>query len=353
MFYVAIELSENMSISAEMTTQAGVETISRWYILNHIGGVGGQSAARREVERFNASEGSEIELFAPSYFVKERRDGQERFRRVSLAYHYVFAKGKLNEIKSLCGRENGFSFVLNRASEGRYATVSDVEMEAFRIIARSYENAMPFFSLEDVDLEAGDVVEVVNGDFAGLRGTFVPRNRSNTGKIVLAIAMGSGTCAYDINVKDVRVLEFARHSTRAHDQMEAFVPHLLSGLRQYSRGEELGKSIVSKVSVFASRMEVVELHSAKLDAKLQAMLCGAYTLLGDSSRAARSLQLYERYRPAVTNPWTQALNELILSLSTHDHSRLQAISSTFSSLFPTTKSQQLIAEEVKQLLTHK
>lgn len=324
----------------------GAENVSRWYILNHIGGPGGQSVARREIERYNSLEKSEIELFAPSYFVRETRDGKERFRKVSLAYHYVFVKGTLGDVKNLCGRENGFSFVLNRASTDRYAIVSEVEMDAFRIIARSYENAMPFFSLKDIDLEAGDVVEVVNGDFVGLRGTFIPRAKSKSGKIVLAITMGSGTCAYDINVSDVRVLEFAPGTTRAHDQIEAFVPHLLAGLRQYANGEQLEKSIVSKLKVFVSRMQVVELHSAKLDVKLQALLYGAYTLLGEPTRAARSLQLYKINRQAATNKWTQALNELIVAIASRDFNSLQHIGNIIGDLNPLSKSQLRLRDEL-------
>ena len=339
---MSVELGGNMSIDNEVSIVETGDDLARWYILNHIGGQGGHGVARREIERFNSLMGSDIELFAPSYFEREVRDGKERFRRVSLAYHYVFVKGTLNEIKSLCGLDNGFSFVLNRASEERYATVSDNEMAAFRIIARSYENSMPFFSLEDIDLEAGDIVEVVNGDFAGLKGTFVPRSKSNTGKIVLAIAMGSGTCAYNINVKDVRVIEFAKKTTRAHDQIEAFVPHLLAGLRQYTHGQQLDRSIASKASVFVSRMEIVELHSSKLDAKLQALLYGAYTLLGDPTRSARSLRLYEKYRPAVTNPWTRALCELVIAQTSHDNTRLKSLGDTLSTLTPISKFQHLI-----------
>lgn len=324
----------------------GAENVSRWYILNHIGGPGGQSVARREIERFNSLENSEIELFAPSYFVRETRDGKERFRKVSLAYHYVFVKGTLGEVKNLCGRENGLSFVLNRASADRYATVSEVEMEAFRIIARSYENAMPFFSLKDIDLEAGDVVEVVNGDFAGLRGTFIPRAKSKSGKIVLAIAVGSGTCAYDINVSDVRVLEFAPGTTRAHDQMEAFVPHLLEALRAYREGRSLDKRLATKLSVFVSRMKIVDLHSSKLNAKLQALLFGANTLLGNATDAALNRTLYERHRHALTNPWTIALTELIIATATHDMQRLQDVVNENGTVYPATKSQMLIAKEI-------
>ena len=301
--------------------------------------------AQDAVDRYNASENCTLELFAPSYFVCDERGGRQYFRRVKLAYHYVFVRGRLDDVKNLCSRDNGFSFVLNRASEGRYAVVSEMEMMAFRIIARAYENAIPFFSLEDIDLEAGDVVEVVNGDFAGLKGTFIPRAKSKSGKIVLAIAMGNGTCAYDINVSDVRVLEFARNTTRAHDQIEAFVPQLLQALREFHRGEGLSRRSVAKIQVFVSRMQVVNFQSPKIDAKLQALLYASNILLGDTATAVRNHGNYERYKAAVTNKWTQSLIELIFALITNDSKRLEAGRKAVSELTANSKSQRMIAEE--------
>lgn len=364
--------------------------IPRWYILNHISQ--GQSArvARETIDRFNATYGyssvgtsdidgqhgvpgdlsrlssgmpdpecgiisgsvAPIDLFAPGYFEQSvRPDGRRTFRRVSLAYHYVFVRGTLQQVKALCAAPNGFSFVLNRASSARYAIASDAEMAAFRIIARGYQNTMPFFSIEDVDLEHGDLVEVVNGDFAGLRGTYIPRQGSSSGKIVLAIAMGRGTCAYDISVSDIRILSFAPGTTRAHDQIEAFIPHLLAALREHHDNRPIPPSLVTRLTVFTRRMDLVRLSSAKLAAQLHALLMAAYILLGDPRNADRHRALYLRSLPAVTNPWTLILLRLIDSLvpvasgplpESYDLRAIQLPSS------PVSRFQRLIAAE----LTH-
>ena len=79
-------------------------------------------------------------------------------------------------------------------------------MEDFRTIARAYQNRLPFFYIDDVDLEAGDKVEVVEGDFPGLVGYFIPNAKSTTGNIVLQVTQSLATIAYNINVKSVRVL---------------------------------------------------------------------------------------------------------------------------------------------------
>ena len=81
-------------------------------------------------------------------------------------------------------------------------------------IARAYKNCLPYFSLEDIDLEDGDLVEVINGDMPGLIGVYIPKPKSKTGDIVLSIYNKVGTIAFDIKAKDVRVLEFSKNYTR-------------------------------------------------------------------------------------------------------------------------------------------
>lgn len=286
-----------------------------WYVLNHIGSGPYQSAAQKSIERFNTGESEQLELFAPSYFVRENRAGKNRYRRVSLAYHYVFVRGNLKSIKHLCSQNNGFSFLLNRAGKERYAIVSDAEMETFRVIARRFENALPFFSVEDIDFESGDEVEVISGDFPGLKGIYIPTPKSNSGKIVLGVAVGNSTCAWDIKASEVRVLKFAANTTRANDQMESLTSHLFEALRLYHEGKPLTSSLTTRLSMFCSRMEVVKLGTPKLDAKLQVLLYCSNMILGNPDAAAKNLEAYKKVSSAVTNPWTMALITLIMNVT--------------------------------------
>lgn len=124
-------------------------------------------------------------------------------------------------------------------------------MRCFQIIAKAYENRLPYYSLQDIDLESGDLVEVVNGDFPGLVGTYIPRPKSKSGNIVLRVDQNLGTVAYDIKVSDVRVIEFARDSKRAYDQIDAFVPRLLKALRAQHDGDRMSGALVAQLSVFS------------------------------------------------------------------------------------------------------
>lgn len=285
----------------------------KWFILNHFEAL---PAPRRQtaqtcIDRFNSAGGCQLELFAPTFVKAVNINGRQIKREQPLTFHYVFVRGTLDEIKRLCGLSNGFSFVLNRSSKERYATVDDRRMEDFKAIARAYSNSLPFFALDDIDLEAGDKVEIVEGSFPGLVGYYMPKAKSNSGDIVLSVTQNLGTVVYDVKAKYVRVLEFSKKSRRSYDQIDAFIPRLLQAMRQYSEGKPLSDKEKSDIAIFARRMSVVKIDNHKLDAKLQAILVAANHILGDSEAEAEARSRYTRHSAAITSTWTKALIALM------------------------------------------
>lgn len=331
-------------------SESGCQSIN-WYVLNHIATTPSRNSAQRTVDRFNEAEGLDLQLFAPSYVVREEKDGVVSMKRIHLTFHYVFLRGRLNDIKQLCRMENGFSFLLNRSGVARYAMIDDATMRSFRIIAKAYENELPYYSLEDIDLEAGDLVEVVNGDFPGLIGTFIPKLKSNTGNIVLRVDQNLGTVAYNIKVSDVRVLEFARDSRRVYDQIDAFIPQLLKALRLQHDGKPLTPALISRLSVFCRRFEVVRLNNPKLEAKLYALLSVANSILGNIDEAARFRDLHNRRRQSMTNPATAALVMLLFGVNDHDPVTLCNGKALIDSISAASALQQAIAEEYSYYLS--
>lgn len=317
----------------------------RWFVLNHIG-TALQDMAKKTVERFNALSDASLELFAPTYVIREQSHGELRMRTANLTFHYVFVRGTLPEVKKLCGQDNGFSFLIDRGSaERRYAIIGDRDMANFKNIARAYKNCLPYFPLDDIDLEEGDLVEVIRGDFPGLIGTYMPKAKGRSGNIVLNVYNNVGTIAFDIKATDVRVIEFSKKCTRANDQIDAIVPHLFKALRLHHAGEALSAALVARLSVFCSRMEVVRLDTRKLDARLQAILFAANRILGNNDGAMRAQAKFENLKDAVTNEWTSALLLLIFAVMAGNTARLENVLGRLRSLKPASKAQQVLIEE--------
>lgn len=321
-----------------------------WYVLNHVGG-SSTTLAQKSVDLLNASEHTDLELFAPTYVVREERDGAVRFRTANLTFHYVFVRGTFADVKLLCSRSNGFSFLIDHGSAERYAVIDDRKMVNFKNIARAYKNCLPYFPIEEVDLEDGDLVEVVKGDFPGLIGTFMPNPRSKSGNIVLNVYNKVGTIAFNVKATDVRVLEFSRKSTRANDQIDAIVPRLLEALRHYDRDEELPSALAARLSIFCSRMAIARLNNRKLDARLQALLYTANRMLGNIPEAREAIGRYDKVKDAVTNPWTIALNELMFAVIDRDKSRLLPSAGQLAEIDASSRAKDMLRDEYRHYLS--
>lgn len=309
----------------------------KWFILNHFDALPAprSQTAKTSIDRFNSAGGCQLELFAPTFVKAVNINGRQIKREQPLIFHYVFVRGTLDEIKRLCSLSNGFSFVLNRSSEERYATVDDKRMDDFKAIARAYSNSLPFFALDDIDLEAGDKVEIVEGSFPGLVGYYMPKAKSSSGDIILSVTQNLGTVVYDVKAKYVRVLEFSKKSRRSYDQIDAFIPHLLQALRHYNEGVVLSDKEKSDITLFVRRMSVVKIDNHKLDAKLQALLFGAYQILGNIVESKRAKDRFIKISHSVTNEWTEALITLIFSVINKDFAQLESIRNNLEKLTPT------------------
>ncbi|WP_286527970.1 hypothetical protein [Duncaniella freteri] len=289
----------------------------KWYVLNYIptSMVKSERSAVMTLQRFNNLVGTDLEIFAPKICSVVNAAGKNIKVERPLTYHYVFVKGESHLVKQLCGMTNGFSFVLNRGNTQRYAVVGDKQMSDFKRIADRYKNLLPFFSLEDIDLEDGDKVEVIEGDFPGLVGYYFPKNKSTSGNIVLKVTQNLGTIAYDIKAKYVKVLEFSKNSRRGYDQIDAFIPKLYSALRKYNSREKLTDAEISVLTIFSRRMEVVAFNNHKIEAKLSAILMVANRILGNYDAESCARERFEKRLNSITSVMTKAFVALITAVA--------------------------------------
>lgn len=315
-----------------------------WYILNYVPPRGHRrSALPALIDAFNASllkrgdflhaGPKPIELFAPTFISLTEEHGHVHKIEKPLLYHYIFVKGAERDVKELCRTMEGFSFVLNRASESnsqrgdsenkprtrsRYLTLSDEILEQFRIVAHYHSGKLPCYPLEGVNLEEGDKVQIVSGPCAGLTGTYISRKGGKSGNILVAVDAALAVVVYDVKAEYVRVLEFARDSRRVYDQLDAFAakltPYITSPLtKDPGAGGGVPLSLIAAATTFTSRLGSVKIPNPKLDARLQILLYAGYSILGDREGAGVALGKYESLSTHVTNPNTLSFISSILS----------------------------------------
>lgn len=294
-----------------------------WYVLNFIK-TGPKSNAKRSVDIFNERNGTALEVFAPTIVKAVMREGKIIMHESPLTYHYVFVRGTEAQIKALCcENNNGFSFMLNRSSEARYATLTDSQMDIFRTVAAAQRNELPFYDIQDIDILAGDKVEIAEGPFKGLQGVFMPRKRSNSGDFAIAVTQTIGTVVLDVKARYVRILEFAPGTKRPYEIIDSFVPKFMEALLAVNKGASLDVKQVSTLSIYCRRMEYARLDNPKINAKRLVLLFGAARLTGQEALAAKALKELDKCLPSVSSDSEKALISLILGAVTGNREILQ------------------------------
>lgn len=296
-----------------------------WHVLNYIA----PSFSRRGgieflTEHYNRLYNLDLEVFAPKFTEMVMVDGRWIRKERPLMFHYIFVRGRENDVKNFCSSVNGMSFVINRAGEKRHLIIDDNSMKSFRNIARFYGNDLPCFVPSDIDLEDGDLVEVVNGDFAGVQGRFISRKGSRSGQV--CIALNDSLCAMicDIKADYVKVLEYAKGSKRGYDQLDAHIPRLLKALEEYKqKGECADASLIAPMIVFCRRMSDVKSDSQKFNARLRMLLAASCKLIGDEASYALYRAQYAQLQTHITNPWTAAFGHYLFGILDEDAEEIE------------------------------
>ena len=137
-------------------------------------------------------------------------------------------------------------------------------------------------------------MEVVNGNFPGWLAFICQSQKSNSGNIVLNVYKDLTTIVFNVKATDVRVLEFSKNRQEPTTRLMLSCRILLKALRLYKESDALPRALIAKMSVFCSRMGVVRLNNCKLDAKLQSLLYGCNSILGNMREALIARAKYEK-----------------------------------------------------------
>lgn len=337
-------------IMSHIGSHQNADENAAWHVLYLNGGTHASVAARarRLVDTYNANATADaskapdapvadpgpVELFAPVIAAYTHNDGRVTRRERALTYQYIFVRATTAQIRALCAIHRALVPVMNPDNTHTYAVVADTAMDAFRRIAAAMRNSLPLYDIRDLALEEGDLVEIAEGPFAGLRGIYIPRRASTSGNIVIRATEGLGAVLYDVRARYVRVLRFSPHTRRAYDQTDAILPRLFAALRLHTDHKPLPDNLITHLTVFIRRMENAQIPGDKARARLLAILAAAATVLADDTRAAAFRARLSRLTPAVTSPLTLSLLTLLTATATPSSSSPATPETTTPTLNP-------------------
>ena len=236
----------------------------KWYVLSASDGL---RSLERQFERLSAARTlrgeAPVEYFMPTCLKMSTQFGQSRMSRRKLIGNYIFVHDTYKNI--LEAKQFVQSMWLlphpdHNEGQREFMTLSDREMEIFKAIARAHANQLPCYPIGMVDLEEGDTVEIVGGEFDGMRGTLQCSQGRSGGKVLIAIGNLFLVASPDIEPQCIRILQFGKGNRHPYRKFEAHLPRAVLALTHlYGLGEGDQRGLtdedLASMAVFVGRFE--------------------------------------------------------------------------------------------------
>ncbi len=289
----------------------------RWYVLSAKDSIRSLERQFDAVSALRQQRGdSRVEYFLPTCVERTSLFGTPAMRRKKLVGNYVFIHdtySRIVEIKSMIESLWLLPHPDNIQGEGRYMTIRDDEMAIFMAISRAYANELPCYPIDMVDVEEGDKVEIVGGDFDGMCGTLQCSQGRNGGKVLMAIGNLFLVATPDIGPQYIRILQFGKGNRHPYRKFESHLPRAIQALhhlRDVDGGHKLTTTDIAAMTVFTGRFENLEPATVNIASQHATLMLMSYAALGDRLHTAkwhaRCVGLLSRVKSDTQRAWQLA-----------------------------------------------
>ena len=294
------------------------EAASRqWYVLS------AKDSIRSLERQFNAVSAlrerrgdTRVEYFLPTCVERTSLVGAPAIRRRKLVGNYVFVHdtySNILEIKAIMESLWLLPHPDHNQGDHRYMTISDENMAIFMAIANAYANELPCYPIDMVDLEEGDKVEIVGGDFDGLCGTLQCSQGRNGGKVLMAIGNLFLVATPDIGPQYIRILQFGKGNRHPYRKFESHLPRAVQALR-HSQGLDGERGLttedIAAMTVFTGRFEALQPATVNIASQHATLMLMSYAALGDHIHIAkwnlRCREILSRVKSDTQRAWQLA-----------------------------------------------
>ena len=269
----------------------------QWYVLSAKAGI---RDIERQFERLSAvrvRRGEEpVEYFIPTCIRMSTLFGKARMSRRKLIGNYIFVRDTYkNILEAKQSMETLWLLPHPDPNEGKraYMTISDHDMALFKAIARAYSNELPCIPIGAVDLDEGDKVEIVGGEFDGMCGTLQCSQGRMGGKVLMTIGNLFIAVTPDIRPQFIRILQFGKGNRHPYRLFEAHVPRALQALSHLRAGDDsreaqgLTTEDVAAMTVFTGRFESLQPSTVNIASQHATLMLMSYAALQDKEKMTR------------------------------------------------------------------
>ena len=298
--------------------------LKQWYVLSARESV---KRLEQQFETLSASRlrkgGEPIDYFLPTCVVASSLFGESRMTRKKLVGNYIFVHDSYANILDM-KRSMESLWLLphpdNNQDEKRYMTISDRDMDVFKSIAVAYANQLPCYPIDTVDLEEGDKVEIVGGEFDGVCGTLQCRQGHNGGKVLMQVGNLFVVSTPDIRPQYIRILQFGKGNRHPYRNFEAHLSRAILALKHLFGCENTGLTTedIAAMAVFVGRFNALKPATVNIASQHATLMLMSYAALQDKVKARHWLQSCHALLPKVKSDTQRAWQLVFMYVSTGD-----------------------------------
>ena len=283
-----------------------------WYALRIHGRLtDSQQAFEMAEERL----GFHVNLFMPTILRQSSINGKTVIRRHRLLGHYLFLNHSVEQIEALRTLVPGMDWL--RAPDGTSRqVVPDEEMHMFMAVAKAYGNQLPCYPIEAVDLEEGDLVEIIGGEFDGVKGVLQSQQGREGGRVVLNVGNLFLVATPSIMARHIRIIKFGRGNRHPYRLFDAHMTRALQALRHKLGGEGLTLDDTAALLTFTQRFAQLHVATVSQASTHATLMLVSYRALGDDKGYLDYLQRCRDLLPSVTGEVQRAQHLAMLYAAT-------------------------------------
>ena len=223
-----------MSEPMEMMT---ARNSRQWYVLK----CRRQILKSRDIlHELRKSHAEDFEFFLPTRFVVEQVGGRRRRVEKAVAFNFAFVNCRYALLRQLV-EDYAHLFLLQYRRMGqsdtpclakdRLLVVPDAEMEMFMRTIGAYDGTVPALLPEEADLEKGDRVRIIGGQFDGVEGILVTRQGKDGGRVLVKVSEVMCVPTLEIEPEYIEVLEFAPESRHLYKKFDSYIQKIRHTLK--------------------------------------------------------------------------------------------------------------------------
>lgn len=299
---------EVANVNAE---DSGEVTNTNWYLLkfNHI--------SLKKIKEVLQT--TEIEHFLPSFVsIENGPRGQKIRRERPLMFNMLFVHCSLKNAVYFVSHHREVNFVskridrsekptvalnkyLNRENESgeermvpkyddatfrHVVTIPDNQMQMFiKAVTLNKSKSIPYVKPTEIDLEKGDRVRIVGGDYDGIEGILESQKGKDGGIIFVHIQDFIATKTTEIRPEYIQILEFAKSGKHMYKKFDSFMVRGERCVNSLLRGEGITSRDREYFKLFTMRFEHLVTPTTNMKAKLLLYMFIAHSCMGNENES--------------------------------------------------------------------